>query len=168
MNEASRPSAAVRGSFWQRRIIAPIVAQFRQGITPEKIALTIALGVTLALFPIIGSTTLLCGIAAVWLRLNQPIIQLVNWLCAGLQLLLLIPLYRAGEIFGAPHLNLSIAQLIERFRDGPWQFILDFGLIALGGIAVWCLLAPIMAAALYYSLRPALRALAARTRTGGE
>ncbi len=155
---------AAPGSFWRRRVLAPIVAQFRQGVTPEKIALTLALGVVLSVFPIIGATTVLCAGAAIWLRLNQPIIQLVNWLCVGLQLLLLLPFYRLGEIFGTPHLQLSIPQLVERFKAGPLQFMADFGLIALGGIAAWCVIAPFVAAALYYALRPALRVLAARAR----
>ncbi|GAC1620129.1 MAG: hypothetical protein NVS9B10_01520 [Nevskia sp.] len=162
------PAAAAAGSFRQRRIVAPIVAQFRQGITPEKIALTIALGAVLAVFPILGSTTILCALAALWLRLNQPIIQLVNYLAYPLQLLLLIPLYRAGEVFGVRHLALSIPEMVERFRAGPLQFILDFGIIALGGVAAWCLLAPLVAGALYYALRPALRALASRTRRDAD
>jgi len=52
------------GFFWQRRIITPIANQIRQGITPEKIALTIALGLLLSVFPILGATTILCGLAA--------------------------------------------------------------------------------------------------------
>ena len=85
-----------RASWWQRRVVAPIVQQLRQGITPQKIALTLALGGVLGIFPILGATTLLCGIAGVWLRLNQPIIQLVNYLVYPLQIALLIPFYRAG------------------------------------------------------------------------
>lgn len=145
-----------------------IVAQLRQGITPEKIALTVALGSVLAMFPILGSTTLLCALAALWLRLNQPIIQLVNYLCYPLQILLLIPLYRAGEWLGAPHLALSIPQLIDRFRAGPLQFIADFAGVALGGVGAWCLSAPLVAAVIYFALRPPLRLLAARTRRGQE
>lgn len=155
---------ATGGSFWQRRVLAPILAQLRQGITPEKIALTLALGFALAVFPILGSTTILCALAAALLRLNQPIIQLVNYLAYPLQFLLLIPFYRAGEWFGAPHLELSIPEMIERFRAGPGQFMLDFGSIALGGIAAWCLLAPPVALLLYELLKPLLRGLAARTR----
>lgn len=158
------PEAAAAGSFWQRRILAPIINQLRQGITPEKIALTLALGFVLAVFPILGSTTILCALAALLLRLNQPIIQLVNYLAYPLQFLLLIPFYRAGEWFGAPHLALSIPEMIERFRAGPGQFMLDFGVIALGGIAAWCVTAPPVALALYVLLRPLLRALAERSR----
>ncbi|WP_029919868.1 DUF2062 domain-containing protein [Nevskia soli] len=156
--------ATAQRSWWKRHVVDLIVAQFRQGITPEKIALTVALGCVLATFPILGSTTLLCTAAALWLRLNQPIIQLANYLCYPLQILLLIPLYRAGEWLGAPHLALSIPQLMERFRAGPLQFIADFAGIALGGVGIWCLAAPPVGAALYFILRPPLRLLAIRSR----
>lgn len=152
------------GGFWRRRVVNVIVAQLKQGITPDKIALTLALGATLATFPILGSTTILCGLAAVILKLNQPIIQLANWLCYPLQILLLIPFYGMGEwLFGTPHLSLSIPQMVQRFDAGPLQFVRDFGVIALGGIGAWCLTAPLAIAVIYFVLRWPLRALAART-----
>jgi uncharacterized protein (DUF2062 family) len=154
------------GGFWRRRVLGLIVAQLSQGITPDRIALTLALGSVLAVFPILGATTFLCAAAALWLRLNQPVIQLVNWLCYPLQLVLLIPFYRAGEWLGAPHLSLSIPQLAQRFQAGPLRFIGDFAGIALGGIGAWCLAAPLAVAALYYALRPPLRLLAARSARG--
>lgn len=161
MSEAAVSAAG--GSLFQRRVVAPVLAQLRQGITPEKIALTAALGAALAVFPILGSTTLLCGLAAWWLRLNQPIIQLVNYLCYPLQFALLLPFYRAGEWFGAPQVALSIPELLARFQAGPMQFIADFGLVALGGIAAWLVAAPLVIAALYFGLRPLLQGLARRT-----
>ena len=149
------------------RIVAPIVRQFRQGVTPEQIALTIALGLVIGIFPIIGATTILCGIAAVSLRLNQPIIQLVNYFAYPAQLIALIPFYRAGEsLFRRPHLPLSIPMLMERFRDDAGKFFTDFGIVAVQGIVVWCLIAPVVAAAIYYVTRPSLRVLARRTRLG--
>jgi uncharacterized protein (TIGR03437 family) len=63
-----------------RKIVLPIIDLLRQGITPEKVALSIALGVTLGIFPVLGSTTILCAAAAVVLRLNLPAIQAVNYL----------------------------------------------------------------------------------------
>lgn len=160
MNTVETP----RVSFWQRRIVLPIVAQLKQGITPEKIALSIALGAMLGIFPILGATTLLCGLVGVLLRLNQPIIQVVNYFVYPLQIALLLPFYRAGErVFGQTPTPLSIPQLLERFQAGFWRFLGDFGLIALQGIAVWCLVAPLMVAALYWLMRPVLRRLALRT-----
>lgn len=159
--------AAAQPSFLQRRVVAPIVAQLKQGITPEKIALTLALGGVVGVFPIIGATTALCALLAWRLKLNQPIIQLINYLLYPLHLLLLLPFYRAGEtLFGQPHLPIfSIADLVHRFRDGPLQFLLDYGMVGLYGVAVWCLLAPPAALLLYWALRPTLRALSTRMAT---
>ncbi|WP_293372692.1 DUF2062 domain-containing protein [Nevskia sp.] len=158
----SAATAKPEGSFWQRKVVAPILAQLRQGITPEKIALTAALGAVIAVFPILGATTLLCGLVAWGLRLNQPIIQLVNYLCYPLQFVLLLPFYRAGEWFGAPHVSLSIPEMLARFQAGPMEFIAEFGLVALGGVAAWMVTAPIAILLLYFALRPALRVLASR------
>lgn len=163
------PVASSRASFWKRRVIAPIAGQLRQGTTAETIALTIALGIVLGIFPILGATTLLCGIAAARLGLNQPIIQLVNYFVYPVQLLTLLPFYRAGEtLFGRPHLPLSIPMLIERFRDNTAKFFGDFGMIAVAGIVVWCLVAPLLGAALYFTLRTPLRRLAGRMRRTPE
>ncbi len=145
------------------RAVGVIVRQFKQGVTPEQVALTIALGFVIGVFPILGATTILCGIAAAVLGLNQSIIQLVNYVAYPAQLVALIPFYRAGEsLFRQPHLPLSIPMLMDRFRDDAGKFFSDFGIVAVEGIVVWCLIAPIVAAAIYYITRPPLRALARR------
>lgn len=152
-------------SFFQRRIVAPIAAQLTQGVTPEKIALTLALGGALSVFPILGSTTVLCGLAAVAFRLNQPIIQLLNWFCYPLQIALLIPFYRAGEqVLRREPVPLSISLLLERFKADFVQFLKDFGMVAVGGIVVWAILAPLAIAIVYYGTRPALRGLAGKLK----
>lgn len=160
--ERSEPGEGL--SFWQRRVVAPILAQLRQGITPHKIALTIALGGVLGIFPILGACTVLCAGVAFWMRLNQPIIQLVNYLVYPLQIVLLIPFYRAGEwLYGAtPVPIVDVADLLKRFGAGPWQFILDYGLVALYGITVWLLIAPVLALIIYLVLKPILVSLAKR------
>lgn len=149
--------------FFRRRVLDPILAQLKQGITPEKIALTLALGGVVGLFPILGATTLLCGALGVWLRLNQPIIQLVNYLVYPVQLLLLIPFYRAGEkLFGAEPVPIfSVTDLIARFQAGPWQFMVDYGMVGVYGMVVWGLMAVPATALLYFSLKPVLKSLQA-------
>lgn len=149
-------------SFWRRRVIAPILAQLRQGITPEKIALTIALGAALGIFPILGSSTVLCALAGIRLRLNQPVIQLVNYLVYPLQIVLLLPFYRVGEtLFGQPHVPIfSVTELLDRFQASPGKFFVDYGMVGVYGIVVWCLVAPLLIGTLYYGLRPVLRGLA--------
>lgn len=151
-------------SFWQRRLIAPIVAQLKQGITPEQIALTLALAAVLGVFPVLGATTFLCGIAALLLRLNQPLIQVANYLLTPLHVALLLPFYRGGEtLFGQPHVPIfSVKELIQRFDAAPLHFLADYGRVGLYGITVWALIAPFIAASLYFVLRPLLRRLAQR------
>jgi uncharacterized protein (DUF2062 family) len=151
-------------SWWQRRVVAPIVAQLKQGITPQKIALTLALGGVIGIFPILGATTVSCAIVGVWLRLNQPIIQLVNYLVYPLQIVLLIPFYRAGErLFGAePVPIVNVPDLVARFGADPLKFLVDYGLVGLYGITAWCLVAPLLALLLYALLRPMLERINAR------
>lgn len=151
------------GNFLQRRVIAPILAQLKQGITPEKIALTLALGSVFGVFPIIGATTALCALAAWRLKLNQPIIQLTNYLLYPVHLLLLMPFYRAGEtLFGQPHLPIfSVHELVHRFKASPLDFLADYGMVGLYGVVVWGLLAAPAAALLYFLLRGPIRALSA-------
>ncbi|MGH8518483.1 MAG: DUF2062 domain-containing protein [Panacagrimonas sp.] len=155
---------APRQSWWRRRVVAPILAQLRQGITPQLIALTIAAGLVLGIFPILGTSTLLCAVFALALRLNQPIIQLVNYLAYPLQILLLFPFYRAGEhLFGQPPVPLlSVVELSQRFWMDPTQFLVDYGLGALYGVVVWILLAPLLVGLLYLVLKLPLQAMARR------
>jgi uncharacterized protein (DUF2062 family) len=154
------------GGFWQRRVVAPIVAQLRQGITPSRIALTLALGAVLGIFPILGATTALCAIAGLWLRLNQPVIQVVNYFMYPVQIALLLPFYRAGEtMFGQPHVPIfSVTDLMARFQESPTQFMVDYGMVGVYGIVVWTLVAPLLVAIIYYAARPLLRALARRSK----
>jgi uncharacterized protein (DUF2062 family) len=147
---------------WQERVIALIVAQFTQGFTPEKIALTIALGINLGLFPILGATTMLCAIAGFGLRLNQPVIQLVNWLASPLQLALILVFVRMGEMLvRAQPVSFSIPELIRKFHASPARFLREFGLTGLHGIIAWLIIAPFLTALIYFTLLPPLKRLAA-------
>jgi uncharacterized protein (DUF2062 family) len=71
-------SRASLTQFWQERMVALVAAQLMQGVTPQKIALSIALGISLGIIPVLGVTTMLCAMAAIRFKLNQPVIQLVN------------------------------------------------------------------------------------------
>jgi uncharacterized protein (DUF2062 family) len=164
MPEAQRSALS---EFWRRRVLGVVIAQLRQGITPQKIALTIAIGCVLGVFPVLGSTTLLCFLAGVLLKLNQPIIQLVNYLIYPLQFAGIYFFIRIGEwITRTPPLQFSIAGLIQQFRDAPLHFFAQFGMTALQGVLAWTLIVPFAAAALYFAWLPVLRRLAGLRQTG--
>ena len=147
--------------FWQERVVALIVAQFTQGFTPQKISLTVTLGLTLGVFPIFGATTTLCALAGFWLKLNQPVIQLVNYLASPLQLALILVFVRIGEwIMRAPRVSFSIPELFRKFHESPANFFREFGLTGLHGIIAWLVIAPFFTALIYFLLLPPLKKLA--------
>jgi len=151
--------------FWQERVVTLIVAQFTQGFTPQKIALTIALGLNLGIFPILGATTALCAVAGLWLRLNQPVIQLVNWLASPLQLAFILVFVRIGEwALRAPRVSFSIPELFRKFHESPVKFMREFGLTGLHGIIAWLVIAPFLTALVYFIVLPPLKKLAQITR----
>ena len=144
-----------------------MVLQLKQGITPEKIALTIAVGSALANFPFVG-TMWLCLLAGVLLKLNQPIIQAVNVLFTPLHLFL-IPnfFYWGNKLFGAPHTRLGMRNPVE-FIEQMWRLLLHdpaafahrFGLLIFHATVVWAVIAPLWIALIYYSARTTLREIA--------
>lgn len=148
----------------RRRTVDLILAQLRQGITPPKIALTLALGLALTVFPIFGSTATLCLLVGIWLRLNQPLLQLINWGATPLQFPAIYFFVRAGErLTHATPISLSIPVLVRSFRASPAAFLREFGVTGLRGILAWALIAPPLAAVLYLLLLPPLRRMAQRS-----
>src|SRR5579863_7595944 len=137
-----RMSAAADGwrGLWRRRVLDLTLAQLRQGITPQQIALTIALGFILGLFPILGATTALCALFGLILRLNQPIIQLLNWIAAPLQIPGIYLFVRAGEwLTRTPPVSFSVSALLLAFKASPLDFFRRYGVTGLRGVLAWCL-----------------------------
>jgi len=138
----------------------PLRAQLTQGITPRKIALTLAIGGSCALFPILGTTTLLCFLAALILRLNQPIIHLVNQALWPVQLSVIYFCIRLGEnLVGAEHLHSSLTHLNQLFWNDPAQFFHEFGATLLHAIIGWVVVAPFFSMAIYWLALPILRGM---------
>lgn len=74
----------------------------RQGISPRRLALTLALGFAIGCIPVVGIPTLLCAALALALRLNLPAIQAANYLAMPLQLILILPFIRLGDWLFTP------------------------------------------------------------------
>jgi len=154
----------LRGSL-RSRIAAPVLEQLTQGLSADTIALTIGVGLAIAVIPVIGVTTVLSILAAWAFRLNHPIIQAINWMSAPLQLLLLLPFIRMGErLFGAPRLTLSLEELVAMGKAEPAGTISLLGATVAHAVVAWMLVVPFVIAGSYFIARPLLRA-AARARS---
>ena len=142
-------------------MLDPIVAQLTQGLTPEKIALTIAIGSSIAMFPLLGTTTLMCLLIGVFMKLNQPIIQAVNYACTPIHLPFIYYSFRWGEkLFGVTHSRLEMRLMRRLLVEDPLQFAHDYGATAFHAIVVWAILVPFWGIAIYYIARPILREIA--------
>ena len=68
----------------------------RQGVSPQRLALTLALGFAIGCLPMVGIPTALCMLVAFGLRLNLPAIQAANYAAMPLQVALMFPFVRLG------------------------------------------------------------------------
>jgi uncharacterized protein (DUF2062 family) len=144
-------------TFWRRKVARPIVEFLRQGLTPEKLSFTIALGITLGVIPVLGSTVLLCTLAAFAFGLNMAAIQLVNWLVYPFQLALLIPFYRIGGwIFRTPPSELSVVHIVALIRTNLFHAIATLWTVTIHAVVAWLLLGSIATWLLYLLLVPVL------------
>jgi uncharacterized protein (DUF2062 family) len=148
----------MKEGFFQRRVARPIVELLKQGVTPEKMALSIALGAAFGVFPALGWTTSLCAIIALVFRLNLPAIQIVNYLMYPVQIALLLPFFRLGEkLFSAPHLPISVSQIYGMIHASVWGAIKLLWTTTWHAIVAWMILAPLFVAVMYAILVPLLR-----------
>jgi len=86
-----------------------------QGVSPRRLALTLALGFAVGCIPVIGIPTLLCAALALALRLNLPAIQAANYAAMPLQLALIVPFVRMGGwiVAAKPSRNTSTAAVFH-------------------------------------------------------
>lgn len=145
-------------AFLHRRLVAPLKAQLTQGVTPGRLALALSLGAMFGVIPVLGVTTLLCGVVAATLRLNQPAMQVANFAAYPVQLALFVPFFHAGaRLFSQPPLNLTVAQLRAEVHADRWGTMVHYAGANLRAVVAWAVLAPLVAGVLFVVLRPVLR-----------
>ena len=142
-----------------------LIGFLKQGITPEKLALTIAIGALLGTIPMLGTTTILCTIAAFALGLNLAAIQLINGIVYPLQLILIIPFLRAGAwVFRSSDFTFTLSQLFGLIHTGVWHAITTLWTATVHALAVWLLAAGLSSIILYFVFRVILKRLWRETR----
>jgi len=114
---------------------------------PKNLALSLTVGICLALFPVIGMTFLLGLMVAIVFRLNHLIVQSLNLLLAPVQLLLIYPFIKAGNlVFAGSRVFNNLFSY-----TGEWTFLKFLELIT-GGVVVWFILSVVTMPVLYFFL----------------
>ena len=112
-----------RDPWWKRWFIHPILKQLTQGISADKLAWTIAIGCAAGIFPVMGTTSIVCFFAAAYLRLNQPVIQVVCHTLWAAHLALILPFINMGQwIQRAQPIEDSMPTLLQELFTTAWQF----------------------------------------------
>jgi uncharacterized protein (DUF2062 family) len=128
----------------------PLRAFLKQGMSPRRLALCVAIGIVVGNIPILGLSTLLCTAIALVFRLNLPAIQVVQAAMAPTQILLIIPFVRLGEwLLHAPHQALSITAGLALISQGVGRAIVVLRDAILHAGFAWILLAPFLSLLLY-------------------
>jgi uncharacterized protein (DUF2062 family) len=79
-------------------------------------------GTVIGVFPVLGSTTVLCLLLAMVLRLNLVAIQVLNWVVYPLQIALILPFIQLGQrLFSDALIEISLDQLQAVFAQGWLQ-----------------------------------------------
>ena len=117
-----------------------------RAMSVEEAVLLVVVGLVLGVFPMAGLPTVLCLAAAFGLRLNGALLQLVNSFTTPLQLVLLIPLERAG------------AKLCGAWPVAGGSAAARAGLAVLHAVTGWTLLCIPLGLASYVLVMAVLRA----------
>ena len=148
-----------RVSDWLRRKVRdPLVAELRQGATPEAVSAAVCVSFAIAIVPVIGITTLGCVIVGRLFRLNHVVMQVVNHSSYPLQILLIVPFVRLGEtITGSGHIPLTPTAIIAEFNRSFPDFVAKFWMAYVHGVIGWVVTALPACWALHFVLRATFR-----------
>ena len=148
-------------------MVAPITSQLTLGATPDRLAFTVAVGATAAIFPLLGATTAVTLVAGLSLRLNQLVLHTINQLLGPVQLALILVYVRAGEwLWRTPADDFSVADMVRTFHaSGLGDFLRRFGWAGVHAVSAWALSAPLVLGAIYLVARPPITRLASATRS---
>jgi uncharacterized protein (DUF2062 family) len=153
----------VRG-FVDRHLIAPIEALLKRGINPTHLALSVAVGLVVGVFPVLGATAVLCTLAACCLRLNLIAVHAVHYAATPIQLLLIIPFVRIGEhLAGAAPQSLSVSAGLALIDQGAIVAITTLWDAIVHAVLGWSVIAPFAMWTAYALARSLLRRMSSST-----
>jgi uncharacterized protein (DUF2062 family) len=119
-----------------------VLAWLKCGITPRRLAFTLALGFAIGCIPLLGLTTGICAVVAMGLGLNMPAMQAANWLAMPLQFILLIPFLRLGQwIFRADEIGFTKGEFLARVQAAPWHATMQMAGLISHGLLAWLITA---------------------------
>ena len=139
----------------------------RQGISPGRLALTLALGFAIGCIPVVGIPTAICALLALSLRLNLPAIQAANYAVMPLQLFLIVPLTRLGGwLLASGPIQATKAGAV--LHPSPLNLLSLLGSLAGHAMVAWLVIAVPAVALMTFAFTVLLRRLPALSAAKAE
>ncbi len=142
----------------ERKFIEPLKKTIKEGISIERLSVSLTLGVMVGLIPLYGVTTLIVGFIALSLRLNFIAMQVAHYIVHPIQIALLVPFLKLGDtMVKDAGVSFSFQQYIALFKVDFWGTLREFWLINLSAIGIWFILSIPLSFGLYFLLIRAIR-----------
>ena len=155
---------AVR-EFCRCRILRPLLRQLKGGVTPRRMAWSLAFGIVVGINPSLGLTTIFIVVFAWLFGLNQVASHLGATAMTPLHLLLFVPFIELGvHLFHTHRLPMTRRQ-IEHLSHHPLRLIHDIWQWEWHALIVWGIVAAILMPLLALYIRRGLVLLMRRHRT---
>ncbi len=155
---------AVR-EFFRCRVVRPLLRLLRGGVSPKRLAWSIAVGVVIGINPLIGVTTVVVILIALLFRLNQVASQVGTHVVAPLQWLLFLPFVQAGVyLFHTRGLPMDKHQL-KHLSHHPVRMVQEIWQWEWHALVIWAVVAAVLCPVLAIWLRRGLVVLMRRNHT---
>jgi uncharacterized protein (DUF2062 family) len=107
-------------------------------LSPAENALSLTLGFYLGIFPVFGTTTLLCLAVILIFRLNPALVLAMNWITTPLQLIFIYPFLKIGRILFFDDDNILPGVSIKMWlHSESWDAARHLFESVIGGVVVW-------------------------------
>jgi uncharacterized protein (DUF2062 family) len=149
-------------NFLRCRVLRPLLRLLKRGVSPKRLAWSLAIALLIGVNPFLGLTTV-CMVLVAWVfRLNHVATQIGIHVVAPLQWLLFLPFIHAGIVlFRAHRLPMSKADILHLSHRHPLQLIRLLWQWEWHALVIWAvfavLLAPVMAVQIRRFLVVAMR-----------
>lgn len=146
-------------------VLRPLLRLMRGGVTPRRLAWSLALGMAIGINPTVGVTTVLVILLAWTLGLNQIASQIGVHVVAPLHLLLFVPFMQLGVyVFHTRHLPFSATE-IKHMSHHPVHMIHAMWQWQWHGLVIWAVCAAVLMPITALYLRRALVVTLRRHKT---
>jgi uncharacterized protein (DUF2062 family) len=127
-----------------------ITALLRQGLTPKELTQSIIVSGLISTIPILGVSTFMITTISLKSKLNLPVMIALSYFMWPVQILMIIPFIRVGEIiFSVTPNHHTVEEIISSFQNSFFQTLSQLSFELLCGFGGWLLTAVPVAVGIY-------------------